>query len=739
MDPRENALTQESLLEHAVWLRRLASELVRDPGAAEDLVQDTWLAALRSKPDPSRPLRPWLARVMRNGATQRLRRAAGRLAKESEAARPEAVPSARELVERAEQQRHLVDAVLTLPEPYREVLLLRYYEGLSPAQIAESLQVPPATVRTQLHRGIHKLRERLDRDHGGDRKAWVLMLQPLATPIPGAAAPAALAAGLLVATVAILGAVGMGLGWWGAPTEEPNVVRSNSVQESNESSAQLDPGNRALRQPVGPVADPATERRVQLTNARTGQALAHFELRAGDQVWVSDGQGYVTLPGDVDRVQPIDHGGLALSVGSNHRPRQRRAVARRVVQITGGESTLAIAVGPTYRLRVTGPVVFDWADLRASLQSKADAPWQEASVRGESGGAWVRFADVPEGAVGEHAAQDWRLVVRHASGLWIGQVAVGDVVQGSPSELAVPLRSVARLSGRIEGADNLHGVQISVRSELAGRASRWTLPAGDGSYSIAHMEPGAYTMDVTSPMGRPWTTRLELAPGETLEQPVELVQASDAGRLAGTIHSQTGAYDGQLLVFLRDGEGRTVNVFPTTWRPGEESGSVAHFAFEAVPFGPLDLDVVSLAGEVGFRVEPAQPVAPDEGVKVTLLDREPASDWIFEVVDAETGEPLESVDVRYRRSDGWPRRFLGEASRGAWTWTRIAGDLRWNEFEGAAPLQGLASDAGFAWSVRAEGYAPVSGDQAAFDTNGDGSRHLRVALQPGASESQKTE
>ncbi|MBL4771034.1 MAG: sigma-70 family RNA polymerase sigma factor, partial [Planctomycetes bacterium] len=116
MEPQDNALSQELLLEHAVWLRRLARELVRDPGAADDLVQDTWLAALRARPDLGLPLRPWLARVMRNGATQRLRRAAGRAARESEVARPEAVPSARELVERAEQQRVLVDAVLSLPE-----------------------------------------------------------------------------------------------------------------------------------------------------------------------------------------------------------------------------------------------------------------------------------------------------------------------------------------------------------------------------------------------------------------------------------------------------------------------------------------------------------------------------------------------------------------------------------------------------------------------------------------------
>ena len=74
MDSPDLSLSRDMLLEHAAWMRKLARELVRDPGAADDLTQDTWLAFLRSRPDPDRQIRPWLARVLRNAAGLSARR-----------------------------------------------------------------------------------------------------------------------------------------------------------------------------------------------------------------------------------------------------------------------------------------------------------------------------------------------------------------------------------------------------------------------------------------------------------------------------------------------------------------------------------------------------------------------------------------------------------------------------------------------------------------------------------------
>src|SRR6185503_18712813 len=62
MGTHEHELEIELLLRHRAWLRALAARLV-GPGLADDLAQETWVAALRRPPDPARPAKPWLAAV----------------------------------------------------------------------------------------------------------------------------------------------------------------------------------------------------------------------------------------------------------------------------------------------------------------------------------------------------------------------------------------------------------------------------------------------------------------------------------------------------------------------------------------------------------------------------------------------------------------------------------------------------------------------------------------------------
>ena len=62
----ERGPTNEQLMAEMAWVRRLARALVRDDTAAEDIAQDTWIVAAAQRPAEDRPLRPWLARVVRN-------------------------------------------------------------------------------------------------------------------------------------------------------------------------------------------------------------------------------------------------------------------------------------------------------------------------------------------------------------------------------------------------------------------------------------------------------------------------------------------------------------------------------------------------------------------------------------------------------------------------------------------------------------------------------------------------
>jgi RNA polymerase sigma-70 factor (ECF subfamily) len=180
-EPEAPKASIDQLLAEAGWARRLAVRLVRDEALADDLVQEAWEVALHDRPDADRPVRPWLAQVLRNRFRMRLRQTERRDQRDdrwtSEGAA--AAPSSEALVARLQEQRRLGGLVLALEEPFRSTLLLRFYEDLDGAEIARRLAIPAGTVRWRLKEGLDRLRRTLDAQHGGDRQAWQRALAPL--------------------------------------------------------------------------------------------------------------------------------------------------------------------------------------------------------------------------------------------------------------------------------------------------------------------------------------------------------------------------------------------------------------------------------------------------------------------------------------------------------------------------------------------------------------------------------
>jgi RNA polymerase sigma-70 factor (ECF subfamily) len=198
----ETALADE-LIRHAGFLRGIVGRLLRDDAAVDDVLQDTYVAALARPPRHRGNVRAWLATVARNFARRRLRTGDRVRRRERAAARPEALPSAESVVSALEWQRRVVEAVLALPEPLRATVVLRFHEGRSVREIAAARGMRPVDVEVVLRTALSRLRSRLDAAPGGARGAWIVPLGLSLGLREASAAPAAGAATLAAGGIAM--------------------------------------------------------------------------------------------------------------------------------------------------------------------------------------------------------------------------------------------------------------------------------------------------------------------------------------------------------------------------------------------------------------------------------------------------------------------------------------------------------------------------------------------------------
>ena len=196
----------KELLADAAWLRRLASALVGE-SEADDVVQESWIAAWRKQPAGERPLRPWLAKVARDVVGMRRRGERRRLAREAQLAEEREVERPDAMLERVRLHRVLADLVLALAEPYRSTIVACFFEDKTAAQIARERGIPDATVRARVREGLARLRAGLDRETG-TRKAWAALFlrggARVAKPTKTMAVIVGLLVALLLASIALV-------------------------------------------------------------------------------------------------------------------------------------------------------------------------------------------------------------------------------------------------------------------------------------------------------------------------------------------------------------------------------------------------------------------------------------------------------------------------------------------------------------------------------------------------------
>jgi RNA polymerase sigma-70 factor (ECF subfamily) len=203
MDASSSSIDPELLLAHAGFVRSVARSLLADENAVDDVVQQTWLAALQRPPREAGALRRWLGRVARSVARESRRADERRLRREAASAPSEVDPSDPALlVERLARMRALTDAVLALPPPYRDAIVRRHLEELSPAEIARRDGVPVATIETRLKRARKQLRERLESSYGIGHDALALLVTGVKAGVTWKAATLAAAAVVILAGAA---------------------------------------------------------------------------------------------------------------------------------------------------------------------------------------------------------------------------------------------------------------------------------------------------------------------------------------------------------------------------------------------------------------------------------------------------------------------------------------------------------------------------------------------------------
>jgi len=270
-------MNAEELLAHNSFLVSVARRLVLDEQSAHDVAQQTYVAALENPPGEHKPLAPWLTTVARNFARMTFRSERRRRERERAVSLPEGIPSSADIVAQEEIRSKVVDAVLALDEPFRDVIVLRFYQGLPHRDAARRLGIPLETMRSRLKRAMALLAKRLDSMHDGERKNWLAAIGPIAGLKGAAPTASATAAGGAAGTASIWAALGalslkfkigaaalvlLGTALWFAGPTEPDgvevdyafapIAEADTRGGENEDAALADPDVEPGRVPLEP-------------------------------------------------------------------------------------------------------------------------------------------------------------------------------------------------------------------------------------------------------------------------------------------------------------------------------------------------------------------------------------------------------------------------------------------------------------------------------------------------------
>lgn len=742
----------------------MALRLVRDAARADDLVQETLLAALEKRPDPGRSLRPWLKSVLTKRWAYGSRSEARRRDRERLAAAPEGLPGSDELAEQVEAHAHLVQALTLLREPYRTSLLMRYYEGLKPREIARRLGLPGATVRSHLKRGLIELSEILDARHGGERRGWCVALAPLAAEAPDAGTfaypfpsiPRPLRAMPLFVQVIAASTVLFFAGTFVAQGLDDDPSR---LEAAGEAVVLLDPSTEvvapatttfASERTVAVIAAPLEGRggssltqessdgpvvgTVKLTGTETG--LAEFAVRL--KVEASEGEGEVLWTDESGRFESeLAYGaGTVFNVALWDHPDLSR-VTRTQRQVTTGRSMMSMSrtwhpdrgpmkfktlVGPTFSFELTAPFEVDPDLCIATLEAVQSEPWgalpasyqMQAPLRaGEP--TWTRFLDVRNALPVD---RPWLLRVVTKDGLWAGGVEVPSSAEVHAEPIDLILEPVANLEVSVLAPEVYTDMIVSIEHAVDSR-SVLMIPTGveergsgihAHSYQLQALASGTYRIHVSRDGQDAVVRDVALSAGATHSEEIGLAANVAQSIVRGELRSTSGQYKERMTLFL-SGESKATETMRTpSWQ--EENGVwVAPFEFDNLPADTYEIRIFSMSDHRRWDGERTHLALPAEDVVLTCLDTEPAHDIVVSMKAAGSGESILTATASLSAAGlATPQMATGGGGR--------------------MFFRTLPVDAEFTWWAQAPGHVPSFGDESALTVGESGGR-IDVELELG--------
>lgn len=613
-------------------LRALARSLVHGDADADDLLQDTALAAMTTPPDSSRPVKPWLATVLRNRWRMDRRSRARRIARE-EAVVTDEQESTPDAIDRARALERLSTALVALDEPFRTVIIRRYMDNESCAQIARALGVPAGTVRWRLKTGLDRLRAALDES----TPRWRALL-PL-----GAAVKAKTVSISLVVLLLLLVAGGVAFFYKRKPApastttpvaSQPGpkpAIKVERVDEAGVPIAPLPPGEVGSRATVEDVV--AAEGGLisgRVINWSTGDGVANAELTftgpRGALTIRSDANGSFELapdaPGVFSLTTIVAQNFLPYAPELEHSPVRVALAAKQAVRGV----TLFLFPAVDYYGTVVDASGAPVAGARVHL---ADPPAGEQALEkivnewtSDSKGKFVFHA--PDGAVFEAvkgAKRGWAILDGNVATTHVMTIKIGDA---PPRDATIKGKTVDEQGAPIPDVLVTAYPQDKPGEDAPPRATVFATSGPDGAFTLEGVDKKPYVLvadeNDRSPMHKPDVMGGTQDVTLTLEAGLPL-----AGDVVDSSEKPVSSYT--LLVTKREG---LIRQAVTTRSIIDPRG---HFSVR-VGKGDYEL-LVSASGWA-----PSAPVAVSAGTTDAKVKLASGATLVGSVVDADTGTPL---------------------------------------------------------------------------------------------------